>query len=218
MQTIREIEEAGIIAVIRGVNTKTALRIAGELSFSGIKTLEITMENPEALEVIKSIKKKFGDAIFIGAGTVLDPETARNALLAGANFIVSPNVNVETIKLTKRYGTLCISGALTPTEILKAYEHGADAVKIFPVGSLGPKYIKDLKGPFPHIPFIPTGGININNLADYLSNGAMAVGLGSALVDVKNIHKESFYSNLKEKAIASVKEVANVKENSKALE
>lgn len=217
MQTIRKVEESGIIAIIRGVNTKTALKLAEELSLSGIKMLEITMENPEALEVIKCLKKNF-DALFIGAGTVLDPETARNALLAGANFIVSPNVNVETIKLTKRYGTLCISGALTPTEILKAYEHGADAVKIFPVGPLGPEYIKNLKGPFPHIPFIPTGGININNLADYLSNGAIAVGLGSSLVDIKNIHKENFYSNLREKAIASVKEVAKAKERSKPLE
>lgn len=146
MDSFEQIKQGGIIAVLRDLNLKYVLEVAEALRDSGINVLEITMETPNAISIIKTIKKEMGESIVVGAGTVLDSETARTAIMAGAQFIFSPTVNAETIRMSNRYGVVSIPGALTPTEILSAYENGADAVKIFPIRELGPSYLKDIKG------------------------------------------------------------------------
>ena len=163
----------------------------------GISLLEITLENPDALTIIKMIKENFGDSVMVGAGTVLDAISARSAISSGAQFIFSPTVDVETIKLTKRYGIVSIPGALTPTEIVTAYENGADAVKVFPIGALSNSYLKDLNGPLPHIPLVPTGGVSLDNIKTYLDHeNVVAVGIGSSLVDMKKISNDGYLEDL----------------------
>lgn len=147
MNVLSKILEHKIIAIIRGSKAADVLLIAKALNKGGIKILEVTMNSPEALSVIKELACEFRDEVIVGAGTVLDPQTARSALLAGAKFILSPSVDTETIKMTKRYGAVSIPGAFTPTEILKAFESGGDIIKVFPVSCVGPAYIKDIKGP-----------------------------------------------------------------------
>lgn len=183
MNTLQHILESKIVAVIRGANPDEVVPIAKALSLGGIKTLEITAETRDVLSLIKKASTELNEEIIVGAGTVLDPETARSAIMAGAKFIFSPTVNLETIRMTKRYGGVSIPGALTPTEILTAYENGADIVKVFPADVLGPGYLKDVHGPLPQIPLMPTGGVNLENISDYFKAGAVAVGLGGALVD-----------------------------------
>lgn len=211
--TIDNIKQGGVVAVLRNMNLNNALQIATTLHENGIKILEITVEAEEGLEVIKLLTSKMPKTIMIGAGTVLDPETAKSAINAGAQFIFSPNVNLETIRMTKRYGAFCVPGALTPTEILKAYEHGADAVKVFPIRTFGPQYLKDLSGPYPQIPLIPTGGINIKNIKDYLKSGAVAVGVGTSLVDPSKSEEKNFYELLKHNAIKFVQQVESARIN-----
>lgn len=185
MNLLEQIKQNGIVAIIRGAKPENILPIAKALRDGGIKTLEITVETPKVLTLIEQVASEMGDEVIVGAGTVLDPETARAAIMAGAKFIFSPTVNVETIKLTKRYGVISIPGALTPTEILTAYEHGADVIKVFPASAFGPRYLKDIHGPLPHIPLMPTGGVDLGNLAEYIRAGAVAVGIGSNLVNTK---------------------------------
>lgn len=190
-----------IIAVLRGVQKEEIDNIVESLHHGGINLLEITLENPNALELINYIKEKYGDSnsIMVGAGTVLDPESARSAILAGAQFIFSPTVNLETIKMTKRYGAVSIPGALTPTEILTAYENGADAVKVFPIGALNDSYLKDISGPLPHIPVIPTGGIDLENIEAYLAEkNVIAVGVGSSLVNRRKLNDKNSFKQLTE--------------------
>lgn len=183
--TFQRIKEHKLVAVIRGAKGDDVLSIAGALNEGGVHIMEITADTPQVDTVIRRVNEKFGDDMVVGAGTVLDPETARAAIKAGASFIFSPTVNVETIRMTKRYGVVSIPGALTPTEILTAYEHGADLIKIFPAGTVGPNYIKDIHGPLPHIPLMPTGGVDLTNVREYFEKGAVAAGLGSALVNTK---------------------------------
>lgn len=201
MNTLQSIYDNKIIAVIRDAKEDDILNIANALYDGGINILEITAETPGFLDIISQVSNTFGDKVVVGAGTVLDPETARVAILHGAKFIFSPTVNLETIKMAKRYGAISIPGAMTPTEILTAYENGADIIKVFPANTLGPKYLKDVHGPLPHIPLMPTGGVNIDNVKDYFKFGASAVGIGSVLVDTsKQINKEEL-RNIKEKAL-----------------
>lgn len=195
MNILQTIKEKKIVAVIRNVKDEDIVPIADALLAGGVKIIEITAESPDFISSIKRVKSRIGDKIIVGAGTVLDSETANLAIMAGAQFIFSPTVNLETIKITKRYGVVSIPGALTPTEILKAYEHGADIIKVFPANILGPKYLKDIHGPLPHIPLMPTGGIDLTNVQDYIQNGAIAVGIGSTLVNTK---KEISISTLQE--------------------
>lgn len=190
--SIEKIKENGIIAIVRGHQPKDIVSIVGALREGGVRTVEITMDTPDIGAVIERVLAEFGREMLIGAGTVLDPESARLALMAGAQFIFSPSLNVETIRMTKRYGALSIPGVLTPTEILTAYEHGADAVKVFPISVLGPEYLKAVRDPLPHIPLIPTGGITLKNIGAYLQNGAIAVGLGGALVH-KTLRVDAVY-------------------------
>lgn len=184
-QCLQAIEESGVVAVIRANSADELMQITTALNKGGVKALEITMTSPGALETIKAAVKELGDQAIIGVGSVLDAETARLAILAGAQFVVSPVFKPEIVEMCRRYSRACIPGAFTPTEILAAWEAGADVVKIFPATKLGPGYIKDLKGPLPQIKVTPTGGVNLENTPDFIRTGAAFVGVGSALVDKK---------------------------------
>ncbi|MEC1451343.1 bifunctional 4-hydroxy-2-oxoglutarate aldolase/2-dehydro-3-deoxy-phosphogluconate aldolase [Bacillus haynesii] len=199
MHVLSQIEEQKVIAIIRGYNPEEAVSIAGALKAGGIRLVEITLNSPQAIKAIEAVSEKFGDEMLVGAGTVLDPESARAALLAGARFILSPTVNEETIKLTKRYGAVSIPGAFTPTEILTAYESGGDIIKVFP-GTMGPGYIKDIHGPLSHIPLLPTGGVGLENIHEFLQAGAVGVGIGGSLVRANKEVNDAFLEELSKKA------------------
>ncbi|MCL7748260.1 bifunctional 4-hydroxy-2-oxoglutarate aldolase/2-dehydro-3-deoxy-phosphogluconate aldolase [Halalkalibacter alkaliphilus] len=194
MNLLEQITESGIVAVIRGSKPENIVAIGKALREGGVKALEITVETPRAMSIIEKVAVELeNEDVIVGAGTVLDPETARAAILSGARFVFSPTVNVETIKMSKRYGVLSIPGAFTPTEILTAYENGADLIKVFPANAVGPSYIKNIKGPLPHIPLMVTGGIDLANAADYIKAGAVGLGVGSTLVPA-TINEEALQS------------------------
>jgi len=186
-QRVRErIIEIGIVPVVRAASAAEACIAADAVCQGSIPIVEITMTVPGALEVIRELAKKCGSAVLIGAGTVLNVTTAQQCLDAGAQFLVSPGFNLPTVNLAVREGKLIMAGALTPTEIMAAWEAGADFIKVFPCGQLGgAKYIKALKGPFPQIPFIPTGGVNLNTAAEFLEAGCVALGIGGELVQAE---------------------------------
>lgn len=200
MTKLEELKHGKLVAVIRGARPNQIIPIARALKEGGIRTLEITVETPKVCHLIEKVKEEFGDDIIAGAGTVLDPETARAVIMAGAEFIFSPTVNVKTIKMAKRYGVISIPGALTPTEILTAYEHGADIIKVFPADALGVNYFKNLKGPLPHIPLMPTGGVNLDNLASFFKAGAIAAGVGGSLINPAKLITGEDYTRLAETA------------------
>jgi 2-dehydro-3-deoxyphosphogluconate aldolase / (4S)-4-hydroxy-2-oxoglutarate aldolase len=176
------ITESGVVAVVRKIDREQILEVISALVEGGIKGIEVTVDSDDALGAISEAKKRFGSYAVIGAGTVLDGITARLAIQAGADFIFSPTLSEETIKVTKRYGKISIPGVFTPSEMVAAMEWGADLVKVFPASILGPEFIKDIKGPLPHIPIMPTGGISLENTADYINSGAVAVGVGGSLL------------------------------------
>lgn len=186
MPSPQHIIDHKLVAIIRGARPDEMLRIVDALYEGGIRTLEVTINSPKALQVIERVADNAGDRILVGAGTVLDPETARAAIIAGAKFIVSPTLDVRTIEMTKKYGALSVPGAFTPTEILTAYTAGADVIKVFPASAVGPSFFREMAGPLPHIPLMPTGGVNLDNIAEYAKAGAKAFGLGSSLTDTKN--------------------------------
>lgn len=200
MNSLELIREEKIIAIIRGSKPEDVVDISKALYAGGIRIIEITLNSPKALLSIEKVSLELGDRMLIGAGTVLDAESARAALLAGARFILSPTVNNELIKLTKRYGAVSIPGAFTPTEILSAFEEGGDIIKVFPASSLGPDFVKDMKGPLPQIPLLPTGGVNLDNIAEYIEKGAVGVGLGSSLVNSKEAVTAAYLEKLTETA------------------
>ncbi|MGI8316712.1 bifunctional 4-hydroxy-2-oxoglutarate aldolase/2-dehydro-3-deoxy-phosphogluconate aldolase [Halobacillus mangrovi] len=208
--TLQRMMEHKLVAVIRGARGEEILSIARALHEGGVHILEVTADTPQVNEWIQKINEEFGDQLIVGVGTVLDSETARAAIMAGASFIFSPTVDTETIQLTKRYGVVSIPGALTPTEILTAYEHGADMIKIFPAGTVGPSYIKDVHGPLPHIPLMPTGGVDLSNVREYFEKGAVAAGLGSALVNTKQPVNEETLKAITEKAQQFVESIKDV--------
>lgn len=185
-KTIAAIIETGIIPVIRASSTEQALMAAKAILRGGINVLEITMTVPRAIKVMEKLADELGDRVILGAGTVLDAETARAALLAGAEFLVTPAFKPDVIQMAHRYSKPVMPGALTPTEVVTAWETGASFVKVFPCGNVGgPKYIRSLKAPFPHILLIPTGGVNLENAMDFLLAGSSALGVGADLVDAK---------------------------------
>src|SRR5919197_1953505 len=187
------ITEAGVIPVIRTTSAETAIRAVDALYNGGVRAAEITMTVPGAVRALEKVADQFGARIMLGAGTVLDPETARICMLAGAQFFVTPALRVATIEVAKRYSKVICPGALTPTEVLTAWEAGADVVKVFPCGNVGgPKYIKALRGPFPQIEMIPTGGVNLETAADFLKAGACAVAVGGELIDAATIQEVRF--------------------------
>jgi 2-dehydro-3-deoxyphosphogluconate aldolase/(4S)-4-hydroxy-2-oxoglutarate aldolase len=174
--------ERKLVAVVRSPDGGKLVEVARALAAGGVPAMEITFTVPDALSVLRAVKAALGDAILLGAGTVLDPETARAAILAGAEFIVSPALNLETIKLCRRYDKLVMPGAFTPTEILAAWEAGADIVKVFPADVGGPNYLKTIAGPLPQIRLMPTGGVDLETVIPFLKAGACALGVGSSLV------------------------------------
>ncbi len=194
------IKDVGIVPVIRTQSAESAVRTIEAIYEGGIRAAEITMTVPGAVKALEKVADQYGDKIVLGAGTVLDPETARICMLAGAEFFVTPSLKLATIEMAKRYGKVVCPGALTPTEVLTAWEHGADIVKIFPCGNVGgPKYIKALKAPFPQIEMIPTGGVNLDTAGEFLKAGACAVAVGASLVDAKTI-REGRYEAFTERA------------------
>jgi 2-dehydro-3-deoxyphosphogluconate aldolase/(4S)-4-hydroxy-2-oxoglutarate aldolase len=191
-EVLRRIAEVGLVPVIRSESTEEAIRVVDAVEAGGVPILEITMTVPGALSIIEAVRKRESSAV-VGAGTVLDAETARACILAGAQFIVSPSLNPGTIEMCRRYSVAVMSGALTPTEVLNAWTAGADVVKIFPCGAMGgASYIKALKAPFPHIELMPTGGVSLKTAGDFIKAGSFALGVGSDLIDAKAIQDEDW--------------------------
>lgn len=185
-EVVSRIKEIGVVPVVRADSPEEAMQAVEAIKAGGVPILEITMTVPGAIKVIEMIADKFGDEVILGAGTVLDPETARNCILAGARFVVSPALNIKTIELCRRYSVPICPGALTPTEVVTAWQAGADFVKVFPCSAMGgASYIKGLKAPLPQVELIPTGGVNLNTAADFIKAGSSALGVGADLVDLK---------------------------------
>ena len=185
-EAIARLQAAAVVPIVRTASAEFATKAVAAVYEGGIPCVEITMTVPGAIRALEAVAKEYGDKILLGAGTVLDPETARICMLAGAQFFVTPSLNVRTIEMAKRYSKAVFPGALTPTEIVTAWEAGADGVKVFPCSAMGgAKYIKALKGPFPHIDLVPTGGVNLDTVGDFLRAGSAAVGVGGELVDDK---------------------------------
>jgi 2-dehydro-3-deoxyphosphogluconate aldolase/(4S)-4-hydroxy-2-oxoglutarate aldolase len=192
-QILSNLISVGVVPVVRTATAEAAIRSIEALYEGGITVAEITMTVPGAVKALESVAAKFGGRITLGAGTVLDPETCRICMLSGAEFFVTPSLDVRTIEMARRYSKVILPGALTPTEVKTAWDAGADIVKVFPCGNVGgPKYIKALKGPFPHIEMIPTGGVNLDTTADFLRAGACSVAVGSELIDAKTIQEGNF--------------------------
>ena len=173
--------ERGMVGIVRAGSPDAALLLAEACIAGGVTALEVAFTTPDTLGVLRALRARHGDEVLLGAGTVLDAETARAAILAGAQFIISPGVNVETIALCQRYQVLAMPGAMTPTEIVTALQAGADIVKVFPAEMFGPAYIKALRAPLPQAPLMPTGGVTVENLGEWFASGAVAVGIGSSL-------------------------------------
>jgi 2-dehydro-3-deoxyphosphogluconate aldolase / (4S)-4-hydroxy-2-oxoglutarate aldolase len=189
-QAIAKIGEIGVIPVVRAESVENALRAVEAVCEGGISIVEITMTVPNAFEVIREVVRQRGRETLIGAGTVLSASQAERCIECGAEFLVSPGLSVSVLSVAKASGRLAIPGALTPTELMNAHEHGARLVKIFPAGNVGgPKYIKSLKGPFPDAALIPTGGVTVSNAGEFILAGAFAVGVGGDLVDTKAIRE-----------------------------
>lgn len=185
-KSLGKIRGVGLVPIVRAPSAEDAMLAAEAIIAGDIGIAEITMTVPNALHVMEKVADKFGDKVLLGAGTILDPESCRAALLAGAQFIVTPALNLQVIEMARRYSVPCMPGALTPTEVVTAWQGGADLVKIFPCGPVGgAKYIKALKGPFPQIEFIPTGGVNLETTPEFIKAGAAAVAVGGELVDLK---------------------------------
>lgn len=180
---IEQLIASGLVAVIRRPEPEHVAGIAEALAAGGVGALEITADTPEVNRLIAELKAKYGERLLVGAGTVLEAAQAERAIAAGADFIFSPNLNEHIVELTVNAGRIAIPGVMTPTEIVRAHEAGADLLKLFPGGSLGASYIKELQGPLGHLRMMPTGGVTLGNAGSYIAAGAVALGLGSALVD-----------------------------------
>ncbi|MEZ5399317.1 MAG: bifunctional 4-hydroxy-2-oxoglutarate aldolase/2-dehydro-3-deoxy-phosphogluconate aldolase [Bryobacteraceae bacterium] len=210
-KTIASMLEIGIVPVVRTASADSAVRAIEAIYEGGIRAAEITMTVPGAVRALEKVADKFGDRIVLGAGTVLDPETARICMLAGAEFFVTPSLNVATIAMARRYSKVICPGALTPTEVQTAWDAGADFVKVFPCGNVGgPKYIKALKGPFPQIEMIPTGGVNLETAGEFLKAGASAVAVGGELVNAQLI-KEGAFDKIQALAVDYCKAIAKAR-------
>ena len=206
----------GIVPVVRTSSAESAIRSVEALYNGGVRAAEITMTVPGAVRALEKVADQFAGKIVLGAGTVLDPETARVCMLAGAEFFVTPSLRPATIEMCKRYSKVVCPGALTPTEVLAAWEAGADVVKIFPCGNVGgAKYIKALKGPFPQIEMIATGGVNLETAGDFLKAGACAVAVGGELVDAQSI-RQGRYDVIEERARQYLAVIAKARQEMQA--
>lgn len=202
--------DTGIVAVIRADDSSQLLRACEALSAGGVKAMEVTMTTPNALDVIHEVSEKMKDEVLIGVGTVLDPETARAAILAGAEFVVAPTLNLDTIKMAKRYTAIIAPGCYTPTEILTAWEAGADIVKVFPATSLGPGFFKDVLGPLPQVRLTPTGGVNLDTVASFIKAGAACVAAGGNLCG-KAVLKSQQWDQITETAKQFINKIAEAR-------
>ena len=189
-QVLQTIRDVGIIPVVRAQSADEAMKAIDAIREGGISILEITMTVPGAVGVIEEVSKRYGNDAVVGAGTVLDSETARECILAGARFIVSPALDLETIAVCRHVGVAVMPGALTPTEVVHAWRAGADFVKVFPAGAVGgASYLRSLKAPLPQIELVPTGGVSLKTAGDFIKAGASALGVGADLVDLKAIRE-----------------------------
>jgi 2-dehydro-3-deoxyphosphogluconate aldolase/(4S)-4-hydroxy-2-oxoglutarate aldolase len=189
---LRHVLDCGIVAVVRSPDSHQLVEVARALADGGVSVVEITMSVPNALDMVRQVRQALGDRLLLGAGTILDPETARAAMLAGAEYIVAPTLNLDVIRLCRRYDKLVMPGAFTPTEILTAWEAGADIVKVFPADVVGPAFFKALRGPLPQIRLMPTGGVDLKTAADFLKAGACCLGVGGQLVEPKAVAERNF--------------------------
>ena len=202
--------ESGVVAVVRRIEEEKVIKAIEALVEGGITGIEVTLDSPNALQTIKEAKRLFGDKAVIGAGTVLDGNAANLAIQHGADFIFAPTLSQDTIAVANRYGKIAIPGVFTPTEILQAYEWGADVVKVFPASVLGSQFIKDVRGPLGHIPMMPTGGINLDNVSEYIKAGAVAAGIGGSLLD-KNFIANNEWDKLTDLARQYVTKIAEAR-------
>ena len=186
-QQLSRVTDSGIVAVIRAQSGELLGDVAEALLSGGVEVMEVTFTVPGAVRVLEKVADRLGDRVLLGAGTVLDSETARIAILAGAEFIVSPSTDLDVIRLCRRYDKLVMPGALTPTEVVAAWQAGADIVKVFPSDLGGPQYLKALRAPLPQIRLMPTGGVNLETAADFLRAGACTLGVGGSLVESKTV-------------------------------
>lgn len=192
-ETIRQMRDSGVVAVMRGADADAVVDIAHALAEGGVTAIELTADTPGVMDLIEDVVDALSDTdVIVGAGTVLDAETARAAILAGAEFVVSPSFHEDVVEVCNRYGIPVAPGVATPTEAIRAYEAGADMVKLFPASSLGPDYLSSIKGPLPQIPIMPTGGIGPENAGDFIAAGAECVGAGSSLVDDEAVANGDF--------------------------
>jgi 2-dehydro-3-deoxyphosphogluconate aldolase / (4S)-4-hydroxy-2-oxoglutarate aldolase len=189
---LQRVLDCGVVAVVRFTDPGPLVEVVKALADGGVTVAEVTFSVPNALDVIREAKRQLGDRVLLGAGTVLDTETARAALLAGAEFLVAPSLNLDVIKLCRRYDKLVMPGAFTPTEVLAAWEAGADIVKVFPADVVGPAFFKALRGPLPQVKMMPTGGVDLNTAAEFLKAGAVCLGVGGQLVDPKLVAAGDF--------------------------
>jgi 2-dehydro-3-deoxyphosphogluconate aldolase/(4S)-4-hydroxy-2-oxoglutarate aldolase len=211
-EVLQRIREIGVVPVVRASSAEEALQVVEAIREGGVTVLEITLTVPGAVRVIERVADAFGDTLVVGAGTVLDAETARACMLAGATFIVSPSLDISTVEICRRYSVAALPGALTPTEVVTAWSAGADVVKVFPCGALGgAKYLRALKAPLPQIELIPTGGVTLANAADFIEAGAYALGVGADLVNTKAI-REGRSTEVTEAARAYVAAVRRARE------
>jgi 2-dehydro-3-deoxyphosphogluconate aldolase/(4S)-4-hydroxy-2-oxoglutarate aldolase len=189
---LQRIVDCGIVAIVRFDRPEELVEVAQAIKAGGVDVIEFTMTTPNALSIIAASAEEFGEEVLLGAGTVLDPETARAAILSGARYIISPTLNPQVIELCHRYGVIAVPGAFTPTEILTAWEMGADMVKVFPAAAVGPGYIKDILSPLPQVRLLPVGGVSVSNVAEFIKAGATAVAAGSSLVDKRAVAERDF--------------------------
>jgi 2-dehydro-3-deoxyphosphogluconate aldolase/(4S)-4-hydroxy-2-oxoglutarate aldolase len=191
-QTLKNMMDCGVVAVLRAKSSAELLDVSKALYDGGVTSIEVTMTTPGALRVIEEVAAKMAGQVIVGVGSVLDEETARAAILAGAEFVVGPVLKETVIEMAKRYSKVVIPGAFTPTEILRAWEAGADVVKVFPATAVGPKYFRDILGPLPQVRLSPTGGVSVENTGEFIKAGAVFVGAGTSLVDKKAVAERRF--------------------------
>lgn len=191
-EVLKSMIDCGVVGVLRAKSSAELLDVSRALYEGGVTSIEVTMTTPGALKVIEEVAAKMAGQVIVGVGSVLDAETARAAILAGAEFVVGPVLKEPVIAMAKRYSKIVIPGAFTPSEILRAWEAGADVVKVFPATAVGPKYIRDILGPLPQVRLSPTGGVTVENTGEFIKSGAVFVGAGTSLVDSKAVAEKRF--------------------------
>lgn len=215
MGIIQTLKDSGVVAIIRGLHPNNVFSVVEALKKGGVRAIEVTVDTPNVCEVIEKLRSLHANDLLIGAGTVLNPDMAKNVIASGAQFILSPNVNLEVIEKAKQHEIASIPGAFTPSEIVEAYQNGADIIKLFPANVLGTKFIKSIRDPLPNIPLLPTGGINEENVTDFINAGAIGVGVGGSLVFTKSTYDRRDLLQIQEKATSIVTKIKNTRKEQK---